>query len=203
GWLVKHQKLGIAQIGARQCELLPLASREINSTFEAPAEHLLKSRTQACDHLICQTLLRGRLQRRKIIDFLNHSHRNVFSGGHFVAHEILENDTNLAIKALEVVLAKVDAVEQNLSLGGVVQSCDEFYDGSFALPVFADQRYPFPAIKMEVQAVQYQAIGPRVDKRYMAKFETFFNWPRYRKRIGLRLNGWLHLKERQKICEEQ
>src|SRR5215469_3509025 len=97
GWLVKHQKLCIAQIGARQSELLPLASRQINSTFEAPAEHLLKSRAQVCDHLICQTLFGGSLQRRKIVDLLNPSHRNVFPGGHFIAHEILENDANLAI----------------------------------------------------------------------------------------------------------
>ena len=63
--------------------------------------------------------------------------------GHLEAHEVLEDDPDLAVKVGEVVLAEVDAVEQDLALGGIVETGDELDDGGLALAVLADERDAF------------------------------------------------------------
>ena len=59
GGLVEDQQLGIAQIGAREGHLLPFAAREIDAAFETPAEHLIVSAGELCNHALGKALLRG------------------------------------------------------------------------------------------------------------------------------------------------
>ena len=69
--------------------------------------------------------------------------RDVLSRRHLEAHEVLKDDADVAVKIFERVLAQIDAVEQNLSLGRIVEARDELDDGRLALAVFADQRDAF------------------------------------------------------------
>ena len=46
------------------------------------------------------------------------------------------------MKIIEVVLAKVHAIQQDLSFGGIVKPGNQFDDCRLALAVFANQRQP-------------------------------------------------------------
>ncbi len=77
------------------------------------------------------------------------AHGDVFAGRHFVAHEVLKDDADLAVQILDAVVAQVHAVQQDPALGGVVQAREQFDDRGLALPVFADQRDAFAAFRCE------------------------------------------------------
>ena len=62
-----------------------------------------------------------------------------------VAHEILEDDADVAAQLGEVVLAQVEAVEQDAPFGRVVEPRQQLDDGGLAGAVLADQRQLSPA----------------------------------------------------------
>ena len=57
------------------------------------------------------------LEHRKIVDLFDAPDGDVFARRHLVAHEVLEDDANLAIQVVQVIFAQVDSVEQNLPFG--------------------------------------------------------------------------------------
>src|SRR4051812_30896702 len=137
------------------------------------------------DHLIGETFFGCRFQCSQIFNLVNLSYSDVFARRHLIAHEILKDHTDLTIEIFKVVLAKVYPIEQDLAFGGVVQSCDEFNDGSFALTVLTYQRDALAGLKPEVQPVKNQALRARIDERYVAKFKALPNRPGRGQRIRL------------------
>ncbi len=71
---------------------------------------------------------------------LDAAHGDVFARGHLVAHEVLEDDADLGVQIGKIVFAQIDAIEQDLPLGRIVEPRNQLDDGGFALAVFADQR---------------------------------------------------------------
>src|SRR5262249_12610310 len=58
---------------------------------------------------------------------------------HVVAHEILEDDADRATHLLQVVLAEIDAVEEDAALARVVESRDELRERRLPCSILADE----------------------------------------------------------------
>ena len=101
------------------------------------------------------------LEQLKITDFVNPAHRDVFTGCHLITHEILKDDSDLAIQVFQIVFTKVDPVEQDLPFGGIVKTRDQLHDRGLALAVFADESDALARMQMEVQAVENQPRASR------------------------------------------
>jgi hypothetical protein len=134
GRFVEDEQLRVAQVGARKSEFLPLSSRQIDSAFEAATQHLVESALELINHLGSETFIRGVLQLIERVLYFNAAHFDIFTGRHFVAHEILKNDADLSVKVGNVVFAQIDSVQQNLSLCGVIEPRDQLDDCGFAVP---------------------------------------------------------------------
>src|SRR5258708_6358371 len=107
------------------------------------------------------------------------------------------------MEVLDVVVAKVDAVQQYLAFGRIVESSYQLYDRRFPLAVLADQGHPFSAAQLKVQAVENQPRAPGIVKRNISKLKSVYHRPRHRKRIRLGPDGGLHCEEGQQVREEQ
>src|SRR2546422_2203036 len=61
GRLVQDQQLSVAQVGARERHLLPLAAGKVHASFEPASQHLRSeehtSELQSRLHLVCRLLL--------------------------------------------------------------------------------------------------------------------------------------------------
>ena len=202
-WLIQDEKLRVAQIGARQRQFLPLAAGKIDSRLEAAAQHLVVTPGKPLHHFIGQALACRPVEKFPIVEFLDASDGDVLSGGHLVAHEVLEDDADLAIQVLQVVLAKVHAVEQDLSLGRVIEPRNQLHNRGLALPVFADHGHAFAGMQAEVQPLENHAAGTRITKRHVAELEPLLDGPRRGQRVGLGSDRRLHLEEGQQVGEEQ
>ena len=107
-----------------------------------------------------------------LVGLIDAADGDVFARGHLEAHEVLKDDADVAVEIFEGVLAQVDAVEQDLSFGGIVESGDEFDDGGLALAVLADQRDSFAGRESEVEVLQHRPVGARIGEGDIAKFEA-------------------------------
>src|SRR5258708_24975562 len=132
GRFVQNQQLRVAQISPRQRDLLPLAAGKIHSLLEAAAQHLLVGPGQAADDILGHALACGDPQQVEIVDLLDAANRDVLAGGHFVAHEVLKDNADLPMQIFEVVLAKIESIEQDLSISGIVEPGHQLNDGGLA-----------------------------------------------------------------------
>ena len=160
GGLVENEQLRVAKIGARQGELLPFAAGEIDAALEAAAQHLVVAALQLCDHAGGQALL-GRVFDffRRVRNF-DAAHGDVFARRHFVAHEVLKDDADLGVQVGQVVLAQIDAIEQDLAFGGIVEPRDELDDGGLALAVFADQGDALAGLRVKLKLLRTRRLVP-------------------------------------------
>ena len=67
------------------------------------------------------------------------AHGDVFARRHLIAHEVLKDDADLRVQVVQIVFAQVDAIEQNLAFGRIVEPGNELDDRGLALAVFANQ----------------------------------------------------------------
>ena len=115
--LVQNQQLRIAQIGARQRDLLPFAARQVDSAFEPAAQQLIVALGQLADHLLGEGSSSAAARMRNgLLRLFDAADADIFRCGHLVAHEILEDDADFLPQVVEVVFAQIDAVEQDLAL---------------------------------------------------------------------------------------
>ena len=91
--------------------------------------------------------MRGKLDIRLLVRAVDAADGDVLPRGHLVAHEVLEDDADLAMEIFELVVAEVHAVEQDLPFGRVVETRDQLDDGGLALAVLADQCDALPGRK--------------------------------------------------------
>ncbi len=82
-------------------------------------------------------------------------HADVFPRGHLVAHEVLKDDPDFVVQIFQLVIAQVNAIEQNLPFGRVVEPGDQLDHGRLALAVFSDQRDPLARRESEVEVAQH------------------------------------------------
>src|SRR5271170_8318014 len=94
---------------------------------------------------------------------------DVLARRHLKAHKVLKDDSDVAMKVFERVLAQVHSVEQNLPLGRIVEPRDEFHHCRLALSVLPDQRNPFSRTQLEVEILQHPPLCSRIGKGHIAK----------------------------------
>src|SRR5258708_9197632 len=203
GGFVQNQQLSVAEISPRQRDFLPLAAGKIYSLLEAAAQHLLVGSGQATNNILGHALACGDPQQVKIVNLFNAADRYVLAGGHFIAHEILEDDADLTMQILQVVLAKIDSIEQDLSIRGIVQPGHQLDDSGLALAIFANQRQPLRGMQLKINAIENQSGISGVAERDVAKLDSLHDGSRRRQCVRLGANGWLHFKEGQQIGEKQ
>ena len=172
GGLVQDEKLRVAEIGAGEGHLLPLAAGELDSTFEAAAEHLVVAAGELAHDGVGEAFVSGEFDVALLMGLIDAADGDVLAGGHLEAHEVLKDDADLAVEIFEGVLAEIDAVEEDLALGGIVEPSDEFDDGGLALAVFADERDAFAGREGEVEVLQDGALGARIGEGDVAKLEA-------------------------------
>ena len=105
------------------------------------------------------------------------AHADVLPHRHLVAHEVLEDDAHFAMQVLDGVLAQIDAVEQDLAFGGVVEARDQLDHGGLALAVFADQGDALAGLDGEVEVLQHAALGAGIGEGDVAEFEAAADGP--------------------------
>src|SRR5450631_774926 len=93
--LVQNEQLRIAQVGARQSDLLPFPAGQVHSPFEPATQALIITIRETADYLVRQTLVSGSVNARSVLALLDSPHGDVFGAGKFIAHEVLENHANL------------------------------------------------------------------------------------------------------------
>src|SRR5579864_7966303 len=136
--LVENQKLRVSQVGTSKDNLLPFSTRKIQAAIETTAQHLFVTSRKSGNYIIRHALAGCRPQERQIVDFPDPPYCDVFPSRHFISHEVLKDDANLAIEIFEAVLAQVHTIKQDLSFCGIVEPGDQFDHGCLALPVLPD-----------------------------------------------------------------
>src|ERR1700675_4174369 len=199
GRLIENQKLRVAQVSSSQRNFLPFPTGKIHALLETPAEHLVVTQGQSRDGLICHAFSCRTLQQVQISDSFDPPNRYVFESGHFIAHEILKDHANLAMQVFQVVLAKIDTIQQNLSFCRIVEAGNQLHDGGFALTIFANQREPFAEKKLKINIVENPPRVSRIAEGDVSEFHPTNNRPGCRQRIWLGLNGRLHFEECKQI----
>ena len=149
--------------------------------------------------LFCAALF----QQFKVTDFADATDGDIFPRRHFIAHEILKDYSNFAMQIFQIVVAKIDSIQQNLAFGGVVEAGDQFYDRRLALSVFANQGQPFIGMEGEINLVQHATRISRITERNVPEFHSANNWPGRGQGIGLGLDCRLHFKKSQQVGKEQ
>ena len=123
-WLVEYEKLRITQISPRERDFLPFSARDVDPVLEAAAEHLLVSLWQTGDRRMGHAFLRGCLQQFDVVDLFDPADRDIVARSHFIAHEILKDDTHDLVQVFQIIVTEVDPIEQDLPFGGIVETCD-------------------------------------------------------------------------------
>src|ERR1700733_5649500 len=154
GGLIKNEQLRIAQVGARQRDLLPFAAREIDAALETPAQHLVVTAGKFPDDLACQAFLGRIINLFRCVFQLDAAYRDIFAGGHFIAHEVLKYHPDLRVQIGQIVFTQVNAIEQDAAFGGIVKSGDQLHQSGFTLAVLADKCHSLSWAKREVETVE-------------------------------------------------
>src|SRR5581483_253201 len=127
----------------------------------------------------------------------------VLAGSHFIAHEILENDADFLVQVFEIVFAKIDAIQQDLSFARIIQLGNQFYDVCLALPVLADERNPLSGMEVKVEVIENSPRTSWIMKGDVDEFEATDNRTRRWQRVWLRFDGRPHFEEGQQIRKKQ
>ena len=153
--------------------------------------------------MVRHAFLRGTLQQVEVVDFIDAANCDIFPGRHFITHEVLKDDSNFPMKIFQIVLAEVDPIQQDLALGRIIESGDQFYDGRFALSVLADQCEPLVRVQLKINLVQDPAGISRITERDVSEFDAPYDRPGRRQGILLRLDRRLHIEKCQQIGDKE
>src|SRR5438477_3606606 len=107
------------------------------------------------------------------------------------------------IEIVEVILPKVNSIEQNLTLYRIVQTSHKLDNRGFTLPIFANQGNAFRRTQLQIEVFQNQTRASGITERHIAEFESSPDRPWRRQRIRLGLDCGLHLKEGQQIGKKK
>src|SRR6201981_3595227 len=182
---------------------LPFTAGEFHTAFEAAPQELVVAFRKFSDQILRITLHSSRANLENIVGSFDAPHADVFGGRHVVAHEILEYNANLIPQGVEVVIAKIYAIEEDLSFRWVVETSEQLCDGRFSLAIFSNQRNPLVRLDLKIDTAQHRLGIFRICERNISKFDSAPNRPWRRNGSGLCSNSRLHLEEFQQIGHEQ
>src|SRR4029077_15407517 len=203
GGFIENQNLRVAEVSAGQRHLLPLSARQIHSALKPTSQHLLIFSGKLSNYLVGHALVSRDLQKRQIIDLSDPPDGDVFPCRHLVPHEILKDDTDLTVEILKAVFAKVNSIQQHLSLDWIVKLRHQLNQGSLALTILPNQSDTLAGSQGYVQTVQHESRRARVSERHIAKFESPPDRARSRESIWLGTDCRPHFKEGQQVREEE
>src|SRR5690606_31933707 len=83
------------------------------------------------------------LDARTVLAGFNPPHSNIVGCAQVIANEVLENHTDVETQLLQVVLAKVDAVEKYPPFRRVVESRKQLHERGLASAILAHERQGF------------------------------------------------------------
>ena len=213
GRLIEDQQLRVAHVGARQRDLLPFAARQVDPLLEPPAKHLPVTRGEAR-----QQGGRKRLVRRvdqldrcvaigAVVEIAPHrldlAHPDVLVEAHVVPNEILEDHADLATQRCQIVVAKIDPIEQDPAFGGVVEPGEQLRQRRLAGAILADERDALARTEREAHVPHGPSLAPRVAKADVLEHEAVPNRRRHRRRARLRCDRRLHLEEQKQVAQVQ
>src|SRR5204863_3286741 len=110
-------------------------------------------------------------------------------------------DADRLSQGREVVVAQIDAVEQDAAFGRVVQPREELGDRRLARAVLADERDPLAGCDREIHVPDRPAVASRISEADALEDEAHPDRTGYRRRAGLRVDGRLHLEEDEEVAE--
>src|SRR6202044_2045077 len=121
------------KIGTGEGHLLPLPAGELDTSFEATAEHLVVSAGELAHDGVGEALVSGEFDVALLMGLIDSTDFDVFSRCHLEPHEVLKDDTDMPMQIFEGVFPEVDAVQKYLSLCRVIEPRDEFDHSCLAL----------------------------------------------------------------------
>ena len=107
--------------------------------------------------------------RASIVDA---AHGDVLPRRHVVAHEVLEDDADLAVQIFDAVVAQIDTVEQDAPGGRIVLTRQQFHDRRLALSVGANQRDALAEPDTQVQPIEHQPVVPGIGERDVVEHDA-------------------------------
>ena len=203
GGFVEDQELGIAHVGSRQRDLLPLPHGEVGAALKAAAEHVRIAIGQVGGHIGGERFLGGGFNPGQAGEFLNAANSNVFFEKHVVLHVVLEDDADLSPQVGRGVFAEVDAVEEDAARGGVIKPGDQFDERRLAGTVFADEGEALGGFQAEGDVLQDRFGGVGVGKRDVLELETLADGSRGREAGDAGFDGGLGIEELKEVADEE
>jgi hypothetical protein len=120
---------------------------------------------------------------RAVVPCLDASHRDVFGGRQVVAHEVLEDDPDVRAQRLQVVLAKVVAVEKDPPLVRVIEPREQLHERRLAGAVLAHEGQDLTRAERERQVAHGPAVRPGVAEAHVLEREPQPDGHRHRPRF--------------------
>src|SRR5579864_5149114 len=200
--LVQDQYSRIAQMRASDRYYLPLAAGELHTTLEAASQELVITFGQFFNQILRIALHGGRANLENIVRSFNPSHANVFGGGHVITHEILKDGSDFVPQRVQVIIAEIDAIEENFAFRGIVEASEKLGEGGFSLAVFSYEGYPLVRLDHEIDAAQHRLGISGIGEGNIPKFDTAPNRPRRQNGSRPCSNSRLHSKEVQQVSHE-
>src|SRR5579862_2355037 len=114
----------------------------------------------------------------QILPVLDSTDSDVIGGGHFIAHIVLKNDSDLAMEILDLVVAQVNAIQENTARCGIVQACEKFDQCRFSLAIFSDERHTFPLLQAKVELIENLVAGAGIGEGHITKLKAVANGAR-------------------------
>src|SRR5260370_25093664 len=149
---------------------------------DPPAQHLVEALRHALRDRIGETAARGLTDSCVVVQRLDLAHADVFPEDEVVADEILEDDSDILAKTVEVIVAQVDAVEQDAALVGIVEPREQLHERSLPRPIFSDQCDAFVRLEREREMPHRPPLRAGIAETDVGKLEYLPDRTRYRSR---------------------
>ena len=145
-------------------------------TLEPAPQHRIVAARQGRNHIVGATALRRPLQPLSIRERLDLAEPNVLADGRLVADEILEDHADAPAQVVEVVLLEVDAVEQDASLGRIIEPREQFDQGRLAGAVRSYQRELLARRDTQVHVMERPILATRVAEGDATELDALADW---------------------------
>src|SRR2546430_3195994 len=139
GRLIENKDLRVTLIRARQRHLLPFAAGKLHAVIEAAAQHLVETLRYPLRDRIRETAARRFTDPRLVIQCLDLTHTDVFAQDEIVTDKILEDDSDVPAKTVEVIVTQLDTIEQDATFVGIVEAGEQLYERCLARPTLSHQ----------------------------------------------------------------
>src|SRR5256714_7321909 len=140
GRLIENKDLRVTHIRARQRHLLPFAAGKLHAVVEAASQHLVEALRYPLRDRIRETAARRFTDPRLVIQCLDLAHTDVLAQDEIVTDKILEDDSDVPAKTVEVIVAQLDTIEQDATFVGIVEAGEQLHERGLGRPIISPER---------------------------------------------------------------